>query len=283
MTAAQTLTAMKKWKVPYREYPGWGTRGRDPEHGPFSDVHGIMIHHTGSDAGQSDAYLKFLFVDGRSDLPGPLCNVSTDMDGDLHLGAQGRANHAGSGSSSVLSHVTHEDYAGYKVELKPGPDSVDGNANFYGNEVRYDGGQPMTDKQWAAAVLWAAAVCDFHGWSALAVIGHREWTTRKPDPGNCPMYRFRSAVDVLLKAGPPGTPTPSKETGTMAAADADRVIAAMQDIQRTTEAGRYADLKKAITEWSETKDNARQKVLLDAITANTKAINDLIAAVKPAP
>jgi len=213
MTAPQTLTAMKKWGVPYREYPGWKTRGRPASTGPFSDVRGIVIHHTGSDAGQSDAYLKFLFVDGRSDLPGPLCNTSTDMDGDLWLGAAGRANHAGKGSSGVLGHVTNEDYAGTVSELRPGPDTTDGNAHFYGNEVRYDGGQPMTAKQYAAATRWAAAVCDFHGWSALAIIGHREWTSRKPDPGHCPMNKFRSDVAALLKAGPgkkpPTGPTPT--------------------------------------------------------------------------
>jgi len=199
MTPDQILAAMRKWKVPFKEYPGWRTRGRP---GTFSDVHGVMIHHTGSDAGQSDAYLRFLFVDGRSDLPGPLCHVATDMDGDLHLGATGRANHAGKGSGTVLTKVTSESYAGYTSELHAGPDNTDGNAHFYGNEVRYDGGQPMTAKQHAAAVRWAAAICDHYGWSALSVIGHREWTTRKPDPGHCPMNKFRSDVAALLKAGP---------------------------------------------------------------------------------
>jgi hypothetical protein len=210
MTPAQIRAAMIKWKVPYREYSGWASRGRDPEHGPFGPVNGIVIHHTGSD-GQSDSYLKFLAVDGRGDLPAPLCNVSTDMDGDLWLIAQGRANHAGSGSSTVLAHVVSEDYAGYKSELGAGPDTTDGNAHFYGNEVRYDGGQPMSAKQYVSATRWAAAVCDFHGWSALAIIGHREWTRRKPDPGKCPMNKFRTDVAALLKAGPAGgTTTPSK-------------------------------------------------------------------------
>lgn len=207
MTAAETLAAMKLWKVPYREYSGWKTRGRDPEHGAFGPVNGIVIHHTGSDI-QSDSYLKFLAVDGRGDLPAPLCNVSTDMDGDLWLIAQGRANHAGEGSSTVLAKVVNESYPGYTSELRAGPDNTDGNAHFYGNEVRYDGGQAMTSKQYAAATRWAAAVCHHHGWSALSVIGHREWTLRKPDPGNCPMYKFRAAVAALLKAGPTKPVTP---------------------------------------------------------------------------
>lgn len=204
MTAAETLAAMKLWKVPYREYHGWQTRGRDPEHGAWGPVNGIVIHHTGSDS-QSDGYLQFLAVDGRGDLPAPLCNVSTDMDGDLWLIAQGRANHAGKGSGTILSEVIGEDYPGYTTELHAGPDNTDGNAHFYGNEVRYDGGQPMTSQQWATATRWAAAVCHHHGWSALSIVGHREWTRRKPDPGNCPMNQFRAAVAALLKAGPPST------------------------------------------------------------------------------
>ena len=212
MTADQTLAAMKRWHVPYREWTGWETRGRDPEHGDFSDVHGVMIHHTGSDEGQSDDYLVFLATRGRPGIPGPLCNAATDMDGDLWLIAQGRANHAGSGSSTTLAHATNEDYPGYTSELHPGPDNIDGNAVYYGNEVRYDGGQPMTPKQYKAALLWAAAICDFHGWSALSIIGHREHTGRKNDPGNCAMHKFRSDVAALLAAGP----TTTSEGTTMA-------------------------------------------------------------------
>jgi len=206
MTPDEMIAALRKWRVPFKEYPGWRTRGRPQA---FTDVRGVMVHHTGSDAGQSDAYLRFLFVDGRPDLPGPLCQVATDMDGDLWLGAIGRANHAGKGSSVVLREVTGESYPGYVSELKPGSDDTDGNAHFYGNEVRYDGGQPMTAPQNRTAVLFAAAVCDHYGWSALSVIGHREWTRRKPDPGNCPMNKFRAAVEAALKAGPPGTIKPS--------------------------------------------------------------------------
>jgi hypothetical protein len=241
---------MRKWKVPYREYAGWKTRGRPASTGPFSDVHGIVIHHTGSDKGQSDDYLHFLFVEGRpaDGLPGPLCHVSTDMDGDLWLGATGRANHAGKGSSTTLAHVMAEGYNGYGSELKPGADNVDGNAVYYGNEVRYDGGQPMTAKQYATAVRWAAAVCDFHGWSALSIIGHREWTRRKPDPGNCPMNKFRSDVAALLKAGPPKptVTTPPKGTADMAAT-LDSIQSAVNGL-RSEQSNRYAQDAKWVAE-----------------------------------
>lgn len=210
MTPAQIRAAMTKWKVPVKYYSGWETRGRP---GAFSDMRGVVIHHTGSDAGQSDDYLAFLFKTGRpaEGIPGPLCHSAADMDGDLWIGAAGRANHAGKGSGSVLATITHEAYKGFTAELTPGQDNTDGNAHLYGCEVRYDGGQPMTPKQYDAALRWATAICDFHGWSALSVIGHREWTTRKNDPGHCAMNMFRSNVAALLKAGPSPEPaTPSK-------------------------------------------------------------------------
>lgn len=209
MNDDQMLAALRKWKVPFKEYPGWRTRGRP---GAFSDVRGVIVHHTGSDS-QSDDYLDFLFQKGRKEegIPGPLCHVSTDMDGDLHLGAIGRANHAGRGSSATLAKVTAENYSGYTSEIRAGADNIDGNAHYYGNEVRYDGGQPMTPLARRTALLHAAAICDFHDWSALAVIGHREHSLRKPDPGRNPMTAFRVDLAAILKAGPGGGSTPGPE------------------------------------------------------------------------
>jgi hypothetical protein len=76
-------------------------------------------------------------------------------------------------------------------------------------------------------VLWAAAICDHHGWSGKSVIGHREHSSRKPDPGSTKMYVFRAAVNARLIAGPPGTPKPG---GSMAldAGEITQVRAAVQ-------------------------------------------------------
>lgn len=202
MTPDQLLAALRKWGVPFKEYPGWRTRTRP---GGLTDVYGILEHHTGG-SGQSDDYLHFLFVQGRPEdgIPGPLCNVATDALGILHLGAIGRANHAGSGSQAVMDHLKNEDYDGFAAELKPGPDSVNGNPHYYGNEIMYTGAVPPTAAAYRTAVLHAAAVCDFHGWSALSAIAHREHTTRKQDPGNCPMNQFRTDLAAVLKAGPQG-------------------------------------------------------------------------------
>jgi hypothetical protein len=205
MTAAEFVAALTKWRVPLKLFPGYATRGRP---GSWSDVKGVVIHHTGSDS-QSDSYDSWLFTEGRASegIPAPLAHATADFDGDLHLGAVGRANHAGKGSSATLAHVMSEDHDGYDRELSPGADDTDGNARYYGLEVKYDGGQPMTAAQYRTAVLFAAAICDHYGWSALSVIGHREHTRRKNDPGKCSMSQFRRDVRAALLAGPSGTGT----------------------------------------------------------------------------
>jgi hypothetical protein len=222
MTPAQWRAALNKWRVDYSEYPGWTGRGRPGDFAP----RGVMVHHTGSDSGQSSSYDDFLFAEGRPDLPAPLCNVATDMDGDLHVGADGRANHAGAGSQSVLNAVTFESHNGYVTELDPGTDGPIGNGYFYGNEVKYDGGQPMTPAQYRTAVLTAAAICDHHGWTALSVIGHREWTRRKPDPGNCNMAKFRRDVRDTLAVGPTPPPPPPEEDMPLTQAEIEAVATA---------------------------------------------------------
>jgi hypothetical protein len=277
MTAAQMRAALTKWKVPYKEYAGWTTRKRP---GAFAPI-GVVIHHTGSDGGQnSTSYDKFLFVDGRKEegIPGPLCQAACEMDGDLLLGAVGRANHAGRGASNTRE-IVGRDAAPRTSEVKPGADALDGNALYYGLEVKYDGGQPMTAKQYQSALRWAAAICDHFGWGAGSVIGHREHTRRKNDPGNCAMDKFRRDVDALLKTGPGGptgnTPKPPSTDG-LTVAEADRVIAYLaQQIKDGAFYGRYAQ------EIGEARDQ-NQKVL-DALTTLTKAVNDLAAKLPKAP
>lgn len=220
MTAAQWRTQAKKWAVDWNEYQGWSTRKRP---GSFAPV-GIVIHHTGSDGGQnSPNYDHFLFVEGRpaEGIPGPLCQAADEMDGDIIMGAIGRANHAGSGSSRTLAAVK-ADKASLTATIKPGPDDTNGNGWLYGIEVKFDGGQPMTAKQYDSVVRWCAAICDFYGWTAGSIIGHKEWSSRKPDPGSTDMAKFRRDVNARLKAGPglPAKP-PISNGGVMALTSAD--------------------------------------------------------------
>lgn len=203
LTLAQIEAAYKKWHVRYVVYPGAATRGRP---GGIGNANGMLKHHTGGGSASS-SYLYFLFVAGRPEegIPGPLCNDATDSGGTVYIGAVGRANHAGSGSSTTHTHVVAEDYAGYTSELKPGPDGFNGNAVYYGDEMIYSGTKPPTAVQYRASVLAAAARCDAHGWSALSVIAHREHTRRKDDPFGVSMAQFRRDVRAVLAAGPAAT------------------------------------------------------------------------------
>jgi len=209
LTPDQILAAFDKWGVTYREWPGWKTRGRP---GAFDDVNGVMIHHTGSDT-QSESYVRWLFEEGRpaEGIPAPLAQFMVGMDGVCYIGAAGRANHGGRGSSSTLTKVIAEEYAGFSTEIKPGPDNTDGNAHFYGFEVMFDGGQPMTGPQYDTTVRATAALLDAHGWTALSAIAHREWSARKWDPGETPMDEFRRDVRDRLAAGPGNDDPPKKE------------------------------------------------------------------------
>lgn len=257
MTAAQTRAAMTKWRVQYKEYSGWTTRKRP---GSFAPV-GLVIHHTGSDSGQnSPNYDYFLFVEGRpaDGIPGPLCQAACEMDGDLILGAIGRANHAGSGSASTLKTVQNGN-APLTATVKPGADNINGNGWYYGLEVKFDGGQPMTAKQYDNAVRWAAAICDFYGWNAGHVIGHKEHSARKPDPGSTFMGKFRADVAARLKAGPGGTTGGGTTEGDFTVAEADRVITQLNNVS------------------GHITDNARQNRITETAEL-TKAFTDALAA-----
>jgi hypothetical protein len=200
LTFAQIVAAYTKWHVPHRVYAGAATRGRP---GGITDAIGIVEHHTGGGSA-SASYLYFLFVTGRpaDGIPGPLCNEATDMGGTVHIGAVGRANHAGMGSAATRDKVRSERYPGYTSELKPGPDAINGNPLYYGNEWIYSGTRPPTAAQYRGAVLAAAARIDAHGWSALSAIAHREHTGRKRDPFGVTMMQFRRDVETVLDAGP---------------------------------------------------------------------------------
>jgi hypothetical protein len=109
----------------------------------------------------------------------------------------GRANHAGLGAANVLRAVVQETL----VIPAPGPDDTDGNAHFYGQETMYSGDRPMSDAAYNSTIRVCAAVCEFHGWTAPSVIGHKEWTARKPDPAHQNMNALRADVTLALSMG----------------------------------------------------------------------------------
>lgn len=80
---------------------GWQARGRPGSFGPV----GVLNHHTGASAkrwtrAQELSYAKWMFLVGRPDLPAPLCQIALGRSGTVYVGAAGRANHAGTATSS---------------------------------------------------------------------------------------------------------------------------------------------------------------------------------------
>lgn len=203
MTPDEVVRALTHWRVPFRRVDGWRTRNRNKV-GPWGPVYGLVIHHTGDDA--DDKIDLNMIVRGRAGLPGPLAQFGCDDDGTIWLIGCGRANHAGGGDPRVLGAVIEESYGGYPPtsrEHTGSSGSTDGNDNFYGVETFYSGSKAPTAQARRSLVLLAAAICHHHGWSAKSVIGHKEWSDWKSDPGHVDMRSFRKAVARRLREGPP--------------------------------------------------------------------------------
>jgi hypothetical protein len=78
-----------------------------------------------------------------------------------------------------------------------------GNRFFFGfeNENLGNGSQLWPEVQLNAMGRAAAALCRAHGWNQIRVIGHKEWTARKPDPVGIDIVNFRTAIEVILQGG----------------------------------------------------------------------------------
>lgn len=209
MTATQFVAQLKRWGIVFHEdFANWANHNRGNRGNGWGPIHGIIQHHTGAD-NTSPTYL----YTGSSALPGPLCHVGNDANGILHLIGYGRANHAGGGDKRVLDHVIAEDYGNHILvpafgEGKEG--AYDGNGVFYGIENIYSGSHPMTAKQYDTAVLFSAAISEFHHWTSLSTIGHGEWSNTKHDPSVTKpeklmdMVKFRHDIQDALDHGPTG-------------------------------------------------------------------------------
>jgi hypothetical protein len=172
------LAALRDWGLTVVEVPGWQTRGSSD-----FDPKGHVVHHdvVPDQPGDNDR-VPSIIINGRSDLPGPLANFWLEKDGNVHLCAAGRANHAGEGGWNGLS----------------------GNSTVWGTEMNNLGtpADPWPDRQLEAMYRLAAATCDFSGSPVRNVCGHKEWApTRKIDPHTINMNAFRSLVALQEKEG----------------------------------------------------------------------------------
>lgn len=158
------------------EVSGWKTRG----HGGMNAPKGILWHHTATSASAKGDYpSQGIVTNGRSDLPGPLCNLGLGRSGAWYVVAAGCAWHAGSGS-----------YAG-----------MSGNTDLIGIEAEHPG---TPGNAWPAAQLesyrrGSAALARAYNIPVSRVIGHKEWTSRKIDPYGLNMAVEREHVSGYIK------------------------------------------------------------------------------------
>ncbi|MFF9894985.1 N-acetylmuramoyl-L-alanine amidase [Streptomyces longispororuber] len=179
LPASRFQSALRDEGVHVVEVGNWRTHNRNSK-GPWGPVHGVMIHHTVTDADRHDTV--GICRKGHSTLPGPLCHGVITKDGRVHLVGYGRANHAGLGDDDVLRAVIAE-----KALPPDNEANTDGNRHFYGFECENlgDGKDPWPPVQVEAIVRASAAICRAHGWGeggGTSVIGHSEWQPGKVDP-----------------------------------------------------------------------------------------------------
>lgn len=167
------------------EHPGWQARGHDT-----LNPRGVVCHHTASAATSGDAPSLSTVINGRPDLPGPLCHVLIGRTGTCHIIAAGTANHAGPGSWRGLT----------------------GNSSVLGIEAENNGlGEPWTPGLLDAFARCAAALAQGAGAPIDNVCLHREWApTRKPDPAGPGFPQDGNEWRRRVAAAEGGTVTPEQ-------------------------------------------------------------------------
>ncbi|HEV2815649.1 MAG TPA: N-acetylmuramoyl-L-alanine amidase [Allosphingosinicella sp.] len=172
------------------EQPGWENRGR----GPMGPIRGVICHHTAGPKAGIMPSLKIV-TEGRSDLPGPLCQLGLGRDGTWFVVAAGRANHAGGGSWKGVTA---------------------GNSSFIGIEAENMGtsADPWPAVQMDAYKRGVAAILKKIGADASMCCGHKEYALpkgRKSDP-SFDMNDFRRDVAAILGGSAPiPPPIPAKD------------------------------------------------------------------------
>lgn len=169
------------------EISGWQTRGDavlDPE--------GSVDHHTASPLGTNAPSLG-VCINGRSDLPGPLCHVLIARDNTCYVIASGRANHAGEG----------------------GQWGITGNSHVYGveHENTGTGTEPWReDQRHTAALVHAALLEGIPNAAWRRVCEHKDWApTRKIDKWDQTGVDMQYRVVNILNGTTPPQPEPDWE------------------------------------------------------------------------
>lgn len=186
---------------------GWETKGRTG----FTPA-GIMVHHTAGPK-TGDAPCLGICINGRPDLPGPLCQMVLARSGKVHVISANIANHAGKGAQQVLDEVRKDIPITKNAAERKLADNVGGNQFFYGIEVENAGvsSDPYPPAQLEALYRICAVICNAHSWSANRVIHHRQWTSRKIDMSlrsdiTSAVAQFMDTLVVHLSVGEDPTP-----------------------------------------------------------------------------
>lgn len=184
------------------EVPGWKTRGFNGL--GFYDTAGVLHHHTATNRAaftNSNMPTLNLLVGGRSDLPGPLCNLGFGRDGTVYVIAAGWANHAGRGRA-------------------PGIPNDMGNGYLIGIEAESSGVAPWdwTKDQLRVWPYLSAALESAYMLKRIPELrlqlGHKEYSSEgKIDPAGINMDEFRTSINRVLNVGGAAA-APTKNTKT---------------------------------------------------------------------
>lgn len=178
---------LRRYGLNVVEVAGWQSRGSNT-----FNPRGSVDHHTAGPASGNAPSLG-ICINGRSGLPGPLCNVFIARDNTCYVVAAGRANHAGAGGWHGLT----------------------GNSSVYGIErenVGYGDREPWREDQTDTAARAHAALME--GKDPSLVCMHKEWAPRrKIDAHTLTGDDLRNRVVHHMGQSPtPPTPSPTPTT-----------------------------------------------------------------------
>ena len=215
---------LRKWGLKVVEVDGWRTRGSDT-----FNPRGSVDHHTAGPRTGNAPSLN-ICINGRPDLPGPLCHVLIGRDNTCYVIAAGRANHAGTGGWGGLT----------------------GNASVFGIERENvgTGAEPWTLEQYDVAARAHAALISAHGSRWDLVCEHKEWAPRRKIDafgvdGNTMRELVRDRLDPAVRPVPGPTTAPSDSDFLTAIAKA----AALRPLLRQEDRGTWVrDLQEALNQ-----------------------------------
>lgn len=209
MKLSNLANNLRKYGLTVVEVAGWQNRGYAGQ--DLQDIRGVVWHHTAtprSNYNYSDAPTLNLCVNGRSDLPGPLCQIVFGRTGIVYVIAAGVGNHAGVGNA-------------WNVPTNAG------NHYMIGIEMESSGIAPYDwteDQKRVAPYLGAALELSYLQDDAAQIqVAHYEYSTEgKIDPAGWPggMDGLRNSINAKIAELTGGTKAPAVPAPTKPAAPA---------------------------------------------------------------